>query len=131
MDETKFQVKVQEKIKIYVQPARINHELSKINSKKLNGFSNISSLLITSWDSITTLTAAQKDNLRTASLQFQKIDNGVKDVMRYLKEIENDADNDRKLQPDEAMIKQLVERYQVRDQRKLSLSSPLCIPKVL
>ena len=71
-------------------------------------------LIFYSWDSIVTLTAAQKDNLRTASLQFQKIDNGVKDVMHYLKEIEQDVDNDRSLQPDEAMMKTLLERYQVK-----------------
>ena len=65
------------------------------------------------WDTIIALTAAQKENLRNASLKFQEISNGVKDVMHYLKDVEKDVEKDNLVQTDDAMLKTLLDRYQV------------------
>ncbi|XP_057306952.1 utrophin-like isoform X3 [Hydractinia symbiolongicarpus] len=67
------------------------------------------------WSGIIATTEKQKENLRNAGLKFQEVDAGVKEILQYLKGLENSFKNENLSKLDKISLKSKLEQYEVID----------------
>lgn len=76
------------------------------------------------WSGIIATTEKQKENLRNAGLKFQEVDAGVKEILQYLKGLENSFQNENLSKLDKISLKSKLKQYEVTEIIKTDFSLP-------